>query len=36
MYTRNKIISARKQGYTPIVIHENKGSRIFVEELRPF
>ncbi len=36
MYTRNKIISAREQGYTPIVIHENKGSRIFVEELRPF
>jgi hypothetical protein len=36
MYTRNKVISAREHGYTPIVFHGGGGEKIYIEDLREF
>lgn len=36
MYTRNKIVSARKNNFIPVVIHLNIGSEIYIDELSPY
>lgn len=37
MYTRNKVISARQKGYTPIVFHSGiGGKKIYIDDLKPF
>lgn len=37
MYTRNKVISAREMGYSPIVFHSGMGGdTIFIDDLKPF
>lgn len=37
MYTRNKIISARDEGYVPIVFHSGiGGDTVYIEDLKPY
>lgn len=36
MYTRNKVISAREQGYYPIVFHSGIGEKIYIEDLEQY
>lgn len=37
MYTRNKIVSARDEGYEPVVFHSGiGGGRVYIDELMPF
>lgn len=36
MYTRNKVVTAREQGYYPIVFHSGIGEKIYIEDLKQY
>ena len=36
MYTRNKVVSAREHGFSPIVFHSGIGEHIYIEDLKKY
>lgn len=36
MYTRNKVISAREQGFCPIVLHGGGGEKVYIDDLKVY